>query len=45
LTLSTLATVLQSWAGHPHRRLTTPLQHGSLFLRWERCGSVGAARV
>jgi hypothetical protein len=36
LTLSTLATVLQSQDDHPHRRLTMPLQHGSLFLRWER---------
>jgi hypothetical protein len=35
-TLSTLATVLQSWDDHPHHRLTMPLQHGSLFLRWER---------
>jgi hypothetical protein len=26
LTLSTLATVLQSWDDHPHHRLTTPLQ-------------------
>jgi hypothetical protein len=36
LTLSTLATVLQSRDGHPHHRLTMPLQPGSLFLRWER---------
>jgi hypothetical protein len=36
LTLSTLATVRQSWDGHPHHRLTVPLQRGSLFLRWER---------
>jgi hypothetical protein len=36
LTLSTLATVLQSWDDHPHHRLTMPLQRGSLFLRWER---------
>src|SRR5215469_10690061 len=36
LTLSTLATVLQSWDDHPHQRLTMPLQHGSLSLRWER---------
>jgi hypothetical protein len=34
LTLSTLATVLQSWDGHPHHRLTMPLQHGLLSLRW-----------
>ena len=34
--LSTLATVLQSWDDHPHHRLTMPLHHGSLFLRWER---------
>jgi hypothetical protein len=34
LTLSTLATVLQSQDGHPHHRLTMPLQHGSLFVRW-----------
>jgi hypothetical protein len=34
LTLSTLATVLQSWEDHPHHRLTMPLQHGFLPLRW-----------
>jgi hypothetical protein len=50
LTLSTLAAVLQSWDGHPHHRLTMPLQHGSLFLRWERwlvrqrCGCDGSTR-
>jgi len=37
LTLSTLATVLQSQEDHPDHRLTMPLQRGSLFLRWERC--------
>jgi hypothetical protein len=36
LTLSTLATVLQSQDDHRHYRLTMPLWHGSLFLRWER---------
>jgi hypothetical protein len=34
LTLSTLATVLQSWDDHPHRRLTMLFQHGFLSLRW-----------
>jgi hypothetical protein len=34
LTLSTLPKVLQSWDGHPHHRLTMPLQHGFLSLRW-----------
>jgi hypothetical protein len=34
LTLSTLATVLPSWDDHPHHRLTMPLQHGVLSLRW-----------
>jgi len=37
LTLSTLATVLQLCEDHPHHRLTMPLQHGSLFLRWPCC--------
>jgi hypothetical protein len=32
LTLSTLATILQSQDDHPHHRLTMRLQHGSLFL-------------
>jgi hypothetical protein len=36
LTLSALATVLQSQDGHPDHRLTMPFQHRSLFLRWER---------
>jgi len=36
LTLSTLATVLQTQDNHPHHRLAMPLQHGSLSLRWER---------
>jgi hypothetical protein len=36
LTLRTLATVLQSWDDHPHHRLTTPPQHGSLSLGWKR---------
>jgi hypothetical protein len=34
LTLNTLATVLQSWDDHPHHRLTMPIQHGVLSLRW-----------
>jgi len=34
LTLSTLATVLQSWDGHPHHWLAMPHQHGFLSLRW-----------
>jgi hypothetical protein len=34
LTLSTLATVLQSQDDHPHQRLTMRLQHGLLSLRW-----------
>jgi hypothetical protein len=34
--LSTLAAILQSRDDHPHHRLTMPLQHGSLFQRWER---------
>ena len=33
LTLSTLATVPQSWDDHPHHRLTMPPQHDSLCLR------------
>ena len=50
LTRSTLATVRQSQDGHPHRRLTMPLQHGSLFLCWgalpvrRRCAGDGSAR-
>jgi len=50
LTLSTLATVLRSWEDHPHHRLTMPLRHGSLFLRWERwpvrrrCAGDGSTR-
>jgi hypothetical protein len=51
LTLSTLATVLQSWDDRPHHELTTPLQHGSLSLREERwprhqrCACDGSARL
>src|SRR5262249_12348597 len=45
LTLSTLATVLQSWDGHTHHWLTMPLRHGSLFLRWSAGRSADAARV
>ena len=50
LTLSTLATVLQSRDYHPHHRRTMPFQHGCLFLRWERwpvrrrCAGEGPAR-
>jgi hypothetical protein len=44
LTLSTLATVLQSQDDHPHHRLTMPPQHGSLFYD-ERWPVAGAARV
>ena len=50
LTLSTLATVLQSRDYHPHHQRTMPFQHGCLFLRWERwpvrrrCAGEGPAR-
>ena len=46
LTLSTLATVRHSWDGHPHHRLTMPLQRGLLSLRCGRAArSAGAAPV
>jgi len=45
LTLSTLATVLESWDNHPHHRPTMPLQHGPCFYDGSAGRSADAARV
>ena len=45
LTLSTLATVLQSQNDHPHHRLTMPLQHGCLSVQMGALACPPALRV